>query len=180
MDKRYKKIFVIILFVLLLLPLTHIFGIKEKTHIYGSETITHLTGIKDKSFKNHDFQTQFESWWNSNFAFRKFMLKLKNTLYDFANLRIIHAGYYENIIEGKDRYLFGKYIFQSVYKNCSDINEESFDKLNLFYKKAKKNGVKVYFVLAPSKALTYYDFLPERYKYFLGKNCHIYERFTEK
>ena len=180
MKDRYKKIFVITLFVLLFLPMTCIFGVKERTHIYGAETITPLTGILDKSFEKREFQSQFESWWNSHFAFRKFMLKVKNTIYDFANFRVIHAGYYENIIEGKNRYLFGKYIFQSVYKNCLPVPYDKLQKLKDFNNKAKRKGINVYFVFAPSKALTYYDYLPQRYKYFLGRNCNIYENLTEE
>ncbi len=178
MNEKSKKIFIIVLFVLLLLPMTCILGIKERTHIYGAETITSLPSLQNTSFKKREFQTQFESWWNSHFGFRKFMLKMKNTIYDFANFRVIHAGYYENIIEGENRYLFGKYIFQSVYKNCFKVPYDKLQKLKDFNNKAKRKGIRVYLVFAPSKALTYYDYLPLRYKYFLGKNCHVYENMS--
>lgn len=174
---NYKKVFIITIIAFLFLPLLYVFGLKDKTVIYGVENTTNLPSLQTSPFRNKDFQKKFEKYWETHFGTRKFMLKTKNTLYDWFNLGLIHAGYNENIIEGKDRYLFGKYLFKSVYKNCWPM--PSLDKLKVFYNKAKEKGIEVYFVLAPSKALTYYDNLPDRYKYFLGKDCHIYENLTD-
>lgn len=172
----YKKLFVVIIIALLFIPSLYIFGLKDKTETYGVENITDLPSLQNSSFSQKVFQSQFEQYWNTHFGLRNFMLKSKNTLYDWLNFRLMHKGYFEAIIEGKDRYLFGNYLFKSVLKSCWPI--PSFAKLQQFYQRAQERGIQVYFVLAPSKALTYYEYLPERYKYFLGRNCHTNEQIA--
>lgn len=174
----YKKAFVVCFVALLFVPSLYILGIKDKTELYGVEEIGKVQNFEWKTFETKTFQNNFENYWNTHFGFRKFMLKTKNTLYDWLNFRYIHKGYFEAIIEGKNRYLFGNYLFKSVYKYCFPV--PNMEKLSLFNEYAKKHGIEVYFVLAPSKALTYYEYLPERYKYFLGKDCHIYQNLTDK
>lgn len=175
MANGYKKFFVLTLFCLLFLPMTYMVGVKDTSIIYGSESVSELPSIQDKSFAERKFQPEFERWWNTHFAFRKFMLKSKNQIYDWANFGLIHKGYFDNIIEGKHRYLFGKYLFKSVSKNC--LPTPNFEKLEKLQNYAQRHGIKIYFVLAPSKALTYYDYLPMRYKYFLGK-CPVHEQLA--
>lgn len=173
----YKKVFVGALVICLCLPSLYFLGLKEKTFSYGSETITELPSLQTSSFKKRKFQGEFEQWWNSHFAFRKRMLKTKNQLYDWLNFGLIHAGYSENIIEGAHQCLFGKYLFASVAKPCPNI--PAFDRLEQFYRQAKAKGIAVYFILAPSKALTYYDYLPARYKYFLSNQCPVNEQLAQ-
>ncbi|MBR2136827.1 MAG: hypothetical protein IJ852_02560 [Alphaproteobacteria bacterium] len=169
----YKKMFIIGVIFLLVLPLLYLFGLKDKTVTYGVESIGELPSLQTSSFSQKTFQSDFEKYWNTHFGMRNFMLKTKNTLYDWINFRRMHKGYFEAIIEGKNRYLFGNYLFKSVLKNCWNL--PSLEKLQQVHERAQQRGIEIYFVLAPSKALTYYEYLPERYKYFLGTNCHTNE-----
>ena len=123
---------------MLFLPMTYIFGVKDNIFVYGSESIAELPSMQEKSFTKHKFQPEFENWWNTHFAFRNFMLKAKNQIYDWANFGVIHKGYFDNIIEGKNRYLFGKYLFKSVYKNC--LPNPDFAKLETLNKYTKRHG----------------------------------------
>lgn len=174
MKNGYKTVFIVVVLLALCMPLTYIFGMKDKTTVFGAEETTELPSLQEQSFRKKKFQSLFEAWWTSHFALRKKMLKTKNQIYDWANLCVIHKGYSERIIEGKHRYLFGKYLlFSSVSQNYPLI--PSFEKLAKLQKFAKNHNIDIYFVLAPNKALTYYDYLPARYRYFLRK-CSVYNR----
>lgn len=174
--KAYKKIFIFAIVCLLFLPMTYLLGVKDKTVVYGVEAGENLPSLQASSFVSREFQTKFERWWNTHFGFRKFMLKSKNQFYDWANFGKMHTGYFNNIIEGKDKYVFGRYFFYSMAKNCPSV--PSFSKLLQFYDIARHKGIELYFIVAPSKVVTYAEYLPFRYKYFLGQDCHLNQKIA--
>jgi len=174
MNTIYKKIFVTTFFVLLSLPMTYCLGIKDNTVIAGAEVLTDLPSLQKTSFYNRNFQPLFESWWNSHFGFRGFMLKTKNQIYDWSNLSRIHSGSFGVVVEGVDEYLFTNVYFGSFYKNCSFIPKEIY-RLKELQNLLKKYGIDVFVILAPNKAVTYPDLIPYRYKYFLGTDCGYYQ-----
>ncbi|MCQ2966443.1 MAG: hypothetical protein MJ250_06890 [Alphaproteobacteria bacterium] len=156
----------------------YIFGASNSSVLHGSENIIALPSIHERSFKEKDFQIQFEKWWNSHFYLRKKMLKLKNQFYDLANFGKIHSGYNNQVIEGKYNYLFEKGYFSSFDKHCK-ILPKNFAKIKRLNDSLKEKNIELYFVLAPNKAVTYFDYIPQRYKYYLGKDC-LYYRIIEQ
>ncbi len=179
MNNTYQKVFVGVVFTLLCVPLTYLIGISETTQIYGTEKITEIPSIHEKSFANKQYQPLFESWWNSHFGFRKTMLKTKNQIYDIANLGVIHSGYSNAVIQGKNNYLFEKHYFNSFSKQCLPVPKE-LEKLKELKKVLKKKNIDLYVILAPNKAVTYPDLMPYRYKYFLGEDCGYYDKLEHK
>ncbi len=179
MNNKYQKIFVGVVFTLLCVPLTYVIGIQETTRTYGDEQITEMPGIQEKSFAKKQYQPLFESWWNSHFAFRKTMLKTKNTIYDLANFGKIHSATHGEIVQGKDDWLFQSTYFRSFTKTCMSIPSE-FEKLKELKDVLKKKNIDLYVVLAPNKVVTYPDLMPARYKYFLGDDCGYYDKLEQK
>lgn len=179
MNKKYQKIFVGIIFALLALPMTFFIGISETTTTAGTESITPIPSIQEKSFQDKKFQPLFESWWNSHFAFRKTMLKTKNTIYDWANFGKIHSGSQQTIIQGKENIIYQKVYFNSFKKNCSPI-PDNLKKLKDLKDVLQKKNIELFVILAPNKAVTYPELIPLRYKYFLGDECKYYDKLEQK
>lgn len=177
MNNGYKKLFIFLVIFLLCLPLTHFLGTIDKTKIYGVEQITELSDITEKSFIKKQIQPVFEAWWNSHFAFRKIMLKLKNQIYDWMNFGVIHSR--NTVIQGKKGYLYSRQYFQSYCKKCLNI-PNSLNKIKNLENNLNKKGIELFFVLAPQKVVTYFDLTPLRYRYFLGGSCEYYEKIEDK
>jgi hypothetical protein len=175
MNNGYKKDFILIVLIVLCFPLIRLLGIKGDINIYGKENITQCPNIYEHSFKEKRFQQLFEQYWNSNFAFRRIMLKAKNQLYDWMNFGYMHSA---DVIEGKNEYLFEKGYFDSFAKNCKNIPTR-IQKIRELNVALRKNNIELFFVLAPNKAVTYFDFIPKRYKYYLGKGCNWYNQIEE-
>lgn len=169
---NYKKVFVLILFCMLWMPLTYVFNIKDTTVINGSETITDMPSLQKKSFQKKEYQPLFEAWWNSHFGFRKFMLKTKNQIYDWANFGKFHSGYNNNIIQGKQNYLFEKGYFMSFANKCLEVPSQV-DNLKKLNDLLKTEKIELFVILAPNKVVTYPEYIPSIYK-FLGKDCNYY------
>ena len=179
MNNRYQKIFVWTILILMCLPLTYIVGMKEPTTISGVDKSTELPSIQEKSFENKKFQSQFEGWWNSHFAFRKSMLKLKNQIYDWLNFGKIHSGFKSIVIQGEEGYLYEKGYFSSYSKDCQKL-PNSIIKIKTLNEILKAKGIDLFVVLAPNKAVTYSDFIPKRYRYFLGDDCEYYDKIEKE
>lgn len=179
MNNKYQKIFVGVVFALLCVPLTYMIGISETTQLSGKERIVEKPDIHEKSFAKKQYQPFFELWWNSHFGFRKTMLKTKNSIYDIANFGVIHSGASSTVIQGKNNYLYGRHYFNSFSKNCLPVPKE-LEKVKELKDVLKKKNIDLYVILAPNKAVTYPDFMPSRYKYFLGEDCGYYDKLEQK
>lgn len=122
------------------------------------------------------YQSQYEKWYNENFALRSYILKAYNQFkYSFfcksAN---------DTIIIGKDNMLYSKgYI--DAWLNLKE--SKSFEEYNSFAKDVKllqdeltKQNKVLCYILSPSKPEVYPEYLPNRYKilekYKTGENEH--------
>ena len=179
MSNGYKKVFVVTVLCFLYLPLTYFFGVKKSAVIYGVEKITELPDIKEKSFKEKQYQPLFEAWWNTHFAFRKNMLKAKNQIYDWMNFGQMHSGINNAVIQGKQGYLYERFYFNSYSKNCHNI-PNSLNKIKDLDRILKKKDMSLFVILAPNKAVTYSDLIPKRYRFFLGDNCEYYDKLEKE
>ena len=119
----------------------------------------------------------FEAWWNSHFAFRKIMLKLKNQIYYWMNFGAIYSR--NTVVQGKKGYLYERVYFESYYKNCLNV-PPSLNKIKDLENNLNKKGIELFVVFAPQKAITYFDLIPLRYRYFLGDSCEYYEKIEDK
>ena len=178
MTRKHHLFFIIIVICLLSLPIGYFCGLQETTKIHGVEIITELPSLQTSSFSNKIFQNQFENYWSSHFLFRKAALKAKNQLYDWFNFNQIHSGYNGLIIEGKDDYLFEKMYFDALRSPCLPVPTE-LEKLAELKQRFNQKGIELYFILAPNKAVTYSEKLPNRYRFFLNDTCR-YDKLLTK
>mgnify|MGYP002869999559 CR=1 FL=1 len=174
-NKLIKVIFVSTICLILAIPSLYMLGNKENTLIYGRENITPLPSLQEKAFIDKQFQKQFENWWQSHFYGRKIALKLKNQIYDWANLGRIHSGYSRCVIQGKDNYLFER----AYFKTCKNIPQE-IQKIKELKKFLDKKGIELYVIVAPNKVVTYFDKIPQRFAYFYKNSCHHSQKIEEK
>lgn len=177
--KNYYRLFVFGVVCLLALPMGYLFGVQESTVLFGRDPLTNLPSMHKQSFTDKSFQKQFENWWTSHFLFRRLALKTKNQFYDWANLGRIHSGYNQNVVQGKNDYLFERGYFASFRLSCRSLPEEGFNKLERLNKALREKGIDLYVVLAPNKAVTYQEYVPARYKYFLGEDCGYSTQITK-
>ena len=177
--KNYYRLFVFGVVCLLALPMGYLFGVQENTVLFGRDPLTDLPSMHKQSFADKNFQKQFENWWTSHFLFRRLALKTKNQIYDWANFGRIHSGYNQTVVQGTNNYLFERDYFTSFRLSCRPIPEEGFNKFERLNKALREKGIDLYVVLAPNKAVTYQEYIPQRYKYFLGGDCGDYAKITE-
>lgn len=177
--RYYRQLFIACVIFLMVLPLGYMLGLQETTKLVGKDILTDLPSLQKKSFLKKDFQSDFEKWWNSHFFARKIALKLKNQLYDWANFNLIHSGYNNNVIQGKNHYLFEKYYFKSLNTKCLSIPHHQLLKLKLLHEKLKRKDINLYVILAPSKVLTYQELLPQRFTYFYNNDCHYHDKIEK-
>lgn len=178
--RHYRQLLIVSIISLMALPMGYMLGMQESTKLAGEDVLTDLPTLQNKSFFTKKFQSEFEKWWNSHFFARKIALKLKNQLYDWANFNLIHSGYSNSVIQGKNKYLFQKVYFTSLSPNCSSLPVEKFNKIKLLYQELKKKNIDLYIILAPNKVLTYPEQLPLRYSYFFHNDCHYYKKIENQ
>lgn len=167
--KKYKAVFIFIICALLAAPALYMFGLSETIGIFGKEVITPLPNLHDQSFKNKQFQKQFEEWWQSHFFGRRHALKSKNQLYDWFNLGQMHSGYDNGIIQGKNRYLFEKGYFYTLTE-CLNFPPE-LQQMQKLAAIMRKLNIELYYISAPNKVETYPEFMPRQFAYFCRHNC---------
>lgn len=173
--KKSSKIFVFVVLFFLYLPMTYFLGIKDQTKIIGVEPTTALPSIQEKSFSEKVFQSEFEKWWNSHFGFRRMLLKLKNSIYDVANLFVIHSGYSNTLIQTKNGNLIGRgYIDLVLNTPCKQNTPVLQKKLFMLVRNLEADDKKVLFVFGSSKAHLYQDELPKRFTFFKNSKCDIF------
>jgi len=178
MIKVHQKFLITIVFCLLIVPIGYLLGFKDNTHIAGVENKYTLPSLQEKEWLNRSFQKSFENWWNGNFGYRKFMLKIKNTIYDTMNLNRFHAGASGDIIQGYNNFLFSKVYFSLCSKKCPPI-PASLERISELHNKLKTVGIDIFFIIAPSKVETYYQYTPAWIRPFLSNGCNIYKKISD-
>lgn len=178
MIKFHQKFLIAIVFCLLIVPTGYLLGFKDNTYIAGVENKYILPSLQEKGWFNRSFQKSFENWWNSHFGYRKFMLKTKNTIYDTVNLNQFHSGASYNVIQGYNNFLYERVYFSLRTKKCPQIPPQ-LKNINELNNKLKTAGIDFFFVIAPSKVETYYQYTPKYIRPFLSESCNIYNKISD-
>ena len=137
------------------------------------------------SFKNYlegEFQDKKEIYFNHNFGFRKFCVRLNNQI-SYSFFKEARA---KDVIVGKDEYLYEK-LYIDTYLGKDFIGEkailEKVRKLKMIQDTLKKKDIDLFVVLTPGKAQFFPEYIPD--KYFKEKptisNYSVYVKdFEEK
>ncbi len=160
MYNKNKIIFCAAILLLLFLPMLTFLRVKEKTRLYGVEKDVTIPPITPAAFFAGSYQKTFEEFYAKTFFLRKGYLKIKNQLYDFANLGKFHSGYSGSITDGKNNVLFESGYFYCYYANMP-VREANYKQIlqdiSIITPKLKKQNFDFIFILAPNKM----DLYPE-------------------
>ena len=122
-------------------------------------------------FLKGSWQKKYETWLNENLAFRTMFIRTSNQFfYSFFNKSHMYRS---TIIIGKDNYLFEKsYIEQYVNLNKIQYSSHQFDEwarnLQQMADFFAKRGQQFIYVITPSKATYYPEYLPNDYANLIG------------
>lgn len=153
---RLDIIFLLIFFILLFIPMSHI----EKNNVSKTENrklAVYKPFIKEGKI-NYNFGNDFEKWFNDRFNFRPKIIRAYN--YIKYNTAIIYYGTQRAYINKKTNWCFrlDKYA-QEVLKNGIKKEEiilaaKNLSKFNDF---CNENKIKLYILITPSKEFIYRD-----------------------
>ncbi|MDD4494332.1 MAG: hypothetical protein PHV32_08305 [Eubacteriales bacterium] len=160
-NKALKVLFVVLTFVMLLLPLISMpLGLNAS----GAEkrTLSEMPKLVDDGKINTDFTGQFDTFFSENFGLRSNMI----TAYSALAYHLTGDSVNDKVIAGKDGWLFYyETIDDYVGKNTlSDSDIRSLYKILQMQKEfLEEKGISFIFIVAPNKNSIYPEFMPERY-----------------
>ena len=159
----WKRILFTVVLVFLLLPLIqqnlNIVHVKE-LHKVSNDEVKPIFSLK--KYFDGTFQQKKEKYFNENFGFRDFCVRLNNQI-AYSLFKEARAN---DVIVGKEDYLFEeKYI--RTYLGRDFIGEkairEKVRKLKMVQDTLAKKNIELFVVLAPGKGMFYPEYIPDLY-----------------
>jgi hypothetical protein len=164
MRKGIKYFLFLFLMMMFWIPLfQQITGYFKETELRGAFVVPKKPLFSIDSLKTTTYQKQLEDYENSNFGFRAFTIRVKNTL-DFLLYKKINV---EDQVEGQNGYIFSKTSLDKTFGlnyNGLPYNETILSKVNDFRNDLKKHGVQLIALFAPSKEIAVPENLPNNYR----------------
>jgi hypothetical protein len=160
---KYRSILYAILIACLFVPLlqSHTGFIKLHKLNGATDAVDTVPVFSAKNWFDGTYQAQKEKIINDSFGFRSAFVKLHNEVdYDLFNLA--HA---EFIVGGKNGYLFETHYIDGYYGTDflgKENIEQTMDKLQFINDTLAKLNKTLLLVIAPSKALYYPEYMPDR------------------
>ena len=182
MKSLYKKIFIIIFVVILIIPITLICveKITKKpvitSQLMGITQIVEFPKLTLDKYVKGNFQKYFENYWATSFPGRVYLIRIYNQLrYSFFSLNGSWRQQDSQQIIGKDGSIFHEYYitdalqYQYDYDFSKKENQQKcisyVENLEKIHEILEKNGKHLLFFITPSKAHFLYNEIPERYYY---------------
>lgn len=157
--------------------------------------IKSLEGVTIKSEKPHlslsnfssaKYQSELENYISENFGFRESVIRLYNQ-YVWT---LFNKTYCDNVIIGKDKWLFNEKSVKDHYEGLMPEyakNEEElikkFDKdvqrLKKLQALLKEHGTEIFVLMLPSKDLIYPEYLPKNTKYHENSSVRAYDYYSK-
>ncbi|HWY39067.1 MAG TPA: hypothetical protein VNY73_10945, partial [Bacteroidia bacterium] len=167
MQQKLKLVLFVLLFILLWLPF-----LQQQTNFFaepklkGAFVKPTMPVFSFDSLNTLLFQKKFEDFENSDFGFRGFFVKMRNS---FDNVMFNDLSVVDNI-SGKDGLIFSKGSIErtlGIQYNGKEQNESTIDKIKFLKEDIEKKGGHFLAIMAPSKEKTFQDCLPQEY---IGKD----------
>lgn len=158
-----KRVFLVIsIGILLLFFICTIFNLDTSMKLYGVSNNMEFPKYNFEDIWYGKYQSDLDMYYKNNFPLRPYLVKLNNQmLYD------IGANINDNIIVGKDGWLFTTEYVWSSYANISEDNKKLYaeyaHKIKLLEEKLEKADKELVYIITPSKVELYSEFLPNRY-----------------
>ncbi len=164
MDRKIKTVIFVFLLALLWVPLiqqaTQIF---KEPELKGAFVKPEKPTISITDIASLSFQKKTEDYENSNFGFRAFFVKVKNSL-EYIFFRELSVN---DNVAGKDGFIFSVY---SVYRtrgqlyNGKNGNDSIVRKIKLMKDGIERHGAHLLVLIVPSKESVLPDFLPPSFR----------------
>lgn len=175
------KIFLIILICLIIyLPVISLFFpenyffnrfFMRAQNLEGYETKIKKIPFSPKNWQNKSFQKKYDEWFSRNFGYREFYVRLINEIYYDIFKIIVNPN--TDITIGKNEVLYltdyiNTYKKINPAKNKTEIEKIAI-KIQKLQNKLKKQNKSFIFILTPSKAAIYPEFIPDNFTEKQGK-----------
>jgi hypothetical protein len=161
MEKRIKKILLVFIVGLFVLPLfqyyTNIVNVKE---LHGFYIKAENPSFSVNDWFTTNFQQKYDKYYNENFGFRSSFVRLHNQV-DYSLFDEVHAN---GVIVGKQRYLYEEHYINSYFGQDyigRDSIQNKINTLEAIYKDLKQHQTEMLIVIAPGKGFYYPEYIPD-------------------
>jgi len=132
--------------------------------LYGAMVLTEKPIASFKSILTGEFQQQLSDWYLENISVYEILVRSYNEL--LFKMKVTN----NSIIVGKDNYLFSKDYVEGFYKyvqlpGVETTYPEYAIKIADIQRKLEEKGKKFIYIISPSKAEIYPEFIPNKYRY---------------
>lgn len=151
MKKYTDKIFLLIFFVSLIIPI-----IKINTDEISTPENRNLTKYKpfynrEEGQINFNYGTDFNNWFNDRFLGRLNLIRIYKTIDYILSIKLAKFG--NSYIDKKQNIIYDMRLISDGYNEARQKSLR--DAFNQFNKYCKEKGIKVYYVLVPRKEMVY-------------------------
>jgi hypothetical protein len=111
---------------------------------------------------NASYQEEFEQWFNQEFGFRNFLVRLNNQIY-FSLFKKIKA---RDVIVGKKNYLFERKYIEAATRSDfigMDTVQPKFNVIKALQDTLSSYGIDLILVFAPGKGTFFNEYIPDKY-----------------
>ena len=163
--KHLHKILFSLFFLVIAIPVViYKFDIADRFKLEGAYTTIAKPEFTFGKYFNEKFQSEYDKYWNSEFGFRGFFVRLHNQLlFSVFNKSMVYG-----VEVGKDNYLYETQYIDAFYGK-DFIGEPSIDdrcnKLKIISDSLSKHGCEVLVVLTPGKGSFYPEYISDYHKH---------------
>lgn len=128
------------------------------------ETVTSSAPIySDSLFTSGKYAEDCEKYYNEKSGLRNWLVRLRNQVH----FSVLKTQYTNNVVIGKENYLFGKRFIASAYGeifNGTDTIEEHARLTAILRDTLAQKGIRLILLIAPGKGFYYPEYIPDSYK----------------
>ncbi|PLX26518.1 hypothetical protein C0581_04265 [Candidatus Parcubacteria bacterium] len=166
MKKLLFFITIILFLSVLWIPLAQMrFELLPKKDLVGVVTTSELLELNKDSWVEGFFQDSLTSWFQDNFGLRTYLVKTENQI-NWQVFNELSSKTNTRLVRGLDNYLY-EYAYIDEYSRRPQKDVQSLERevqmIKLLQDELKKRGIEFLFVISPSKASVYPEFIPQQY-----------------
>ncbi|MFT4059466.1 MAG: hypothetical protein QM652_07950 [Legionella sp.] len=167
--KTYRQFIPFFLVMITLVLPLNLFVIKQlaREFLFSNKSTQAFPGFTLEKLMNNNLQKEYETWFNDHNPLKSIFTKFNNQFY--YTLFSKSLMYSSNIVIGKKGYLYEKdYIDHYANPNEIPYVQKQFDKWAVELQEVAdfftKRGQKFIYLITPSKATFYPEYIPDSYK----------------
>ncbi|MBT3539338.1 hypothetical protein HOF40_00070 [Candidatus Parcubacteria bacterium] len=166
MKKILFFITIILFLTVLWIPLAQMkFEFLPKKDLFGVVTTSKLSELNNESWFEGIFQENITNWFQDNFGLRTYLIKTENQ-FNWQVFNELSSKTNTRIIRGLENYLY-EYAYIDEYSRRPQKDSKKLElevqMLKTLQNKLEKHDIEFLFVISPSKASVYPEFIPNNY-----------------